>query len=72
MVDELKIEFYNSTSSTPQCNGKLEASNKIIVNGIKKRLEKAKDKWVEELPNVMWDYRTTPRRAMNKMPYFWF
>ena len=39
------------------------------MNGISKRLEKAKGKWVEELPNVLWAYQTTPQKAMNKMPY---
>ena len=39
------------------------------MNGIKKRLEKAKGKWVEELENVLWAYRTTSQKAMNKTPY---
>ena len=39
------------------------------MNGIKKRLKKAKGKWVEELPNVLWAYRTMPRKATNEMPY---
>ena len=69
-MEQLKIEFYNSTPSYPQCNGQAEASNKTITNEIKKKLEKAKGKWVMELPNVLWAYRTTPQKATNKMPYF--
>lgn len=34
-------------------------TNKAIVDGLKKRLEGAKGKWVEELPNVLWAYKTT-------------
>jgi len=34
-----------------------------IMNGLKKRLDGAKDKWAEELPSVLWAYRTTPRRS---------
>ena len=49
MLDELNIEFYNSTSSYPQCNGQAEATNKTIMNEIKTWLEKAKGKWVKEL-----------------------
>ena len=30
---------------------------------IKKRLQAAKGKWVDELPSVLWAYRTTPRRS---------
>ena len=52
MLDKLKIKFYNSTPSYPQCNGQAETFNKTIMNKIKKRLEKAKDKWVEELPSL--------------------
>ena len=43
--------------------------NKAIINELKKRLEGAKGKWVEELPNVLWAYRTTPRRSINKTPF---
>ncbi|GFY81234.1 DNAJ homologue 2 [Actinidia rufa] len=51
LLRQLKIEFYISTPSYPQFNRQAEATNKTIMNGIKKRLEKAKGKWVEELPN---------------------
>ncbi|GFY90918.1 hypothetical protein Acr_07g0011140 [Actinidia rufa] len=47
-----------------------EASNKKNHEGIKKRLEKAKEKWVDELPSVLWAYRITLRKAMNERPYF--
>ena len=33
--------------------------NLEIARKIKKRLEKAKGKWVDELPNVLWAYRMT-------------
>lgn len=32
-------------------------------------LENAKGKWVEELPNVLWAYRTTPKRSTSKTPF---
>lgn len=51
-----KIKNYYFTPSFPQSNGQAEASNKTILDGIKKRLEAAKGKWVEELPNVLWAY----------------
>ena len=49
LLGQLNIEFYNSMSSYTQWNGQAEATTKTIMNGIKKRLEKTKDKWVEEL-----------------------
>ena len=60
MLDELSIEFYNSTPSYSQCNGQAEVTNKTIMNIIKKKLEKFKGKWVEEQPNLFWAYWITP------------
>ena len=67
--EDLKLEFYNSTPAYPQSNGQAEASNKTIQYGLKKRLEKAKGKWAEELPSVLWAYRTTPRRSTGETPF---
>ena len=60
---ELGIINRYSTPAYPQGNGQVEAVNKVIVSGLKKRLDDAKGKWVEELPHVLWTYRTTPRRS---------
>ena len=32
-------------------------------------LDDAKGKWVEELPHVLWMYKTTPRRSTRKTPF---
>ncbi|XP_028115860.1 uncharacterized protein LOC114313651 [Camellia sinensis] len=45
------------------------SSNKTIINGVKKRLESAKGKWVEELPHVLWVYRTTAWHSRGETPY---
>ena len=55
----IKNRYY--TSAYPQGNGQAETVNKVIENGLKKRLDEAKGKWVEELPQVLWTYRTTPQ-----------
>ena len=58
--------------STPAClqgNGQAETVNKVIVNGLKKRLDDAKGKWVEELSYVLWTYRTTSRRSTGETPF---
>ena len=33
------------------------------MNGLKKKLDDAKGKWMEELSHVLWTYRTTSRRS---------
>ena len=50
---ELGIINRYSTPAYPQRNGQTEAVNKVIVSRLKKRLDNAKDKWVEELPHVL-------------------
>ena len=39
------------------------------MNGLKKRLDEAKGKWEEELPHILWTYRTTPRRSTGETPF---
>ena len=58
-----------STPAYPQGNGQAEAVNNVIVSGLKKRLDDAKGRWVEELLHVLWTYRTTPRRSIGKTPF---
>ena len=66
---ELEITNRYSTPAYPQGNGQAEAVNKVIVNRLKKRLDDAKGKWVEELPHVLWTYRTTSCRSTGETPF---
>ena len=65
----LGIKNKYSTLAYPQSNGQAEAVNKTILNGVKKRLDGAKGRWAKELPNVLWAYRTTPRRSTGETPF---
>ena len=66
---DLGIKNKYSTPAYPQKNGQAEVVNKVIVNGLKKRLDDAKGKWIEELPHVLRTYRTTPRKSTGKTPF---
>ena len=66
---ELKIKNLYSTPRYPQSNGQAEASNKTLLTALKKRLDSAKGKWVEELPGVLWAYRTTARKPTGTSPF---
>ena len=57
---DLGIKNRYSTLTYLQGNGQAKAVNKVIVNGLKKILDNAKGKWVEELPHVLWTYQITP------------
>ncbi|XP_050253830.1 uncharacterized protein LOC126699902 [Quercus robur] len=65
----LGIRNRYSTPAYPQGNGQAEAVNKVIVNDLKRKLEGAKGNWAEELPSVLWAYRTTPQRSTGKTPF---
>ena len=65
---ELKIKNLYSTPRYPQSNGQAEATNKTLLTALKKRLNSAKGKWVEELPGVLWVYRTTARKPTGISP----
>ncbi|GKV42367.1 hypothetical protein SLEP1_g49778 [Rubroshorea leprosula] len=47
----------------------VESVNKVILEGIKQRLELHKAKWADELNNVFWAYRTMSRTATSETPY---
>lgn len=57
---DLGINNRYSTPAYPQGNGQVEATNKTIVDGLKKRLEETR---VDELPHVIWVYRTMLRKS---------
>ena len=50
---DLGITNRYSTTAYPQGNAQAEVVNKVIMSGLKKRLDDAKGKWVGELPHVL-------------------
>ena len=54
LCDTYHIKLNFAFVSYPQSNGKAEATNKAILNIIKKNLEQSKEKWAEELLRVLW------------------
>ena len=66
---DLGIKNKYSILAYPQGNGQAKAVNKVIVNGLKKRLDDAKGKWIEELLHVLWTYQTTLRKSTGETPF---
>ncbi|XP_057418257.1 uncharacterized protein LOC130712437 [Lotus japonicus] len=58
---EMGIENRFASVEHPQSIGQVEATNKVILNGVKKRLGEAKGLWADELITVVWAYNTTPQ-----------
>ena len=63
--NELKVKNLYSTPWYPQNNGQAESSNKTLLTA----LISAKGKWVEELPRVLWTYKTTSRKPTEMSPF---
>ncbi|KAL0313280.1 UNVERIFIED_CONTAM: hypothetical protein Sradi_5727300 [Sesamum radiatum] len=53
-----QAKIHHSGSSSSQ---RASRSHHILVQGIKRRLERVGGNWEEELTSVLWAYRTTPR-----------
>ncbi|CAH9133280.1 unnamed protein product [Cuscuta epithymum] len=63
------IKHSNASVAYPQANGQVENANRTIMDGLKKKLETAGGEWAEELPQILWAYRTTPRKATGETPF---
>lgn len=63
------IQHRTSSVAYSQANGQVEVINRLLLSGMKKRLDDAKGRWTEELYNVLWAYRTTPRTATGETPF---
>nr|KYP52107.1 Uncharacterized protein K02A2.6 [Cajanus cajan] len=53
----------------PQSNGQAESANKVILSGLKKRVQDSGASWVEELPRVLWSYHTTVHSSAQDTPF---
>ena len=58
----------------PQTNGQVERANDMILQALKPRifnkLNKFGQRWLTELPSIIWSLRTTPSRATGFSPFF--
>ncbi|GJT26660.1 reverse transcriptase domain-containing protein [Tanacetum coccineum] len=53
----------------PRANGHVEVTNREIVKGMERRLRMAHQAWVDELPQVLWAHRTTPKSSNGETPF---
>ena len=67
--EQLGINNHYSSPSHPQANGQAEVANRSLLKIIKTRLEGAKGIWPDELPGVLWAYRTTVRTPTGETPF---
>ncbi|KAL0400248.1 UNVERIFIED_CONTAM: Transposon Ty3-I Gag-Pol polyprotein [Sesamum radiatum] len=65
----LHIRQRFTTVAHPQANGQVKVTNRILIQGIKRRLERVGGNWAEELTSVLWAYKTTPRGSTGETPF---
>ena len=63
------IQNHYSSPAYPQANGQAEVVNRSLLKIIKTRLEGTKGVWPDELPGVLWAYRTTVRTLTGETPF---
>jgi transposase InsO family protein len=72
--DKFHIRVDWAAVAHPQTNGQVERANGMILQGLKPRifdrLNKSGQKWLQEMPAVVWSLRTTPSRATGFTPFF--
>lgn len=60
-----RIRLSKSMPRYPQGNRQAAATNKTIIDELKKRLEENKRAWTDDLDGVLWSHTTISRRATN-------
>jgi len=66
---EVGIKQVFASVEHPQTNGQVESANRVLLRGLKRRLEKAKGAWAEEVPRIVWAYHTTPQSSTMETPF---
>ncbi|XP_070050151.1 uncharacterized protein LOC142171906 [Nicotiana tabacum] len=69
-LERLNIKRITSSSYHPSTNGQVESTNNVIIQNLKIKLGDAKGRWPEELPGVLWAYRTIEKSSTGEKPFF--
>ncbi|XP_020423079.1 uncharacterized protein LOC109950019 [Prunus persica] len=69
IAEAFKFKLLHSTPYYAQANGYAESSNKVIINIIRKMLEKNSKQCHEKLSETLWAYRTSKREVTSMTPY---
>jgi len=50
---DVGIQLVFASMEHPQTNGQVESANRVLLRVLKRRLEKVKGSWVEEVPRIV-------------------
>ncbi|XP_025636205.1 uncharacterized protein [Arachis hypogaea] len=68
-LTNFNIKHHFSSVEHPQTNGQVESANRIILQGLKKKLGEAKGEWADLIPEVLWSYKTSIQSATGETPF---
>jgi hypothetical protein len=69
LAESMGIKLLNSSPYYAQANGEAEASNKIMIKIIQKKIDQKPKKWHSVLNEALWAYRMAPHGATQTSPY---
>ena len=69
LCTELGIKQVFALVEHPQKNGQVESANRVLLRDLKRRLDKAKGTWAEEVPRIVLAYHTTPQSTTKETPF---
>ncbi|XP_021991924.1 uncharacterized protein LOC110888721 [Helianthus annuus] len=67
--EQMRIQQVFTSVTHAQSNGLVERANQSVIKGMKGRLGRKQKGWLEELPFVLWAYRTTPKSYNGETPF---
>jgi hypothetical protein len=68
-AESMGIKLLNSSPYYAQANGQVEASNKIMIKLIQKKIDQKPKRWHSVLNEALWAYRMAPHGATKTSPY---
>ncbi|XP_021996330.1 uncharacterized protein LOC110893533 [Helianthus annuus] len=67
--EQMHIRQVFTSVTYAQSNGLVERANQSVIKGMNGRLGRKQKGWLEELPFVLWAYRTTPKVCNRETPF---
>jgi len=69
LCGDVGIQQVFASVEHPQTNGQVESANRVLLRGLKRRLEKAKGSWAEKVPRIVWAYHATEQSGTHETPF---
>lgn len=65
LLEEMKIKQHSALVEHPKTSRQAKAANRVLLRGLKQRLEEAKVNWACELPHIL--YHMNPIQCSEKL-----